>query len=546
MLTSTSEKLRWVFLLVCCAALVTGFPSISDDPEVAETTFNFLTRYGYLNTPASEEADIATITDVQSAIRRVQYYANLPETGTVDDDTLRAMKMPRCGVPDPTGRSVNGTVLGGRLRRYAHTGGRWHKRDLTYRILNNPPELSFSEVTNTIREAFKVWSDITPLSFHEITGANYADIYLKFAPYDHGDPFPFDGPGGTLAHAYPPLSGFNDLDGDVHFDDSEMFTIDTYDGTNLLQVAAHEIGHSLGLSHSAVQGALMQPFFPGYDPNFKLHYDDILGIQTIYGSGGPQPGPNPDPTYRPIPDQTQAPVTVPRPNKDTCNKAFTAMAYIRGEIFGFRGARYWRIAREGQLISHPEGDKNKYFWVGLPAKIDAGYERWHDQKSLFFKGNQYWQFDGITLQEGFPRYISDLSPDLPTDIDAVMTWKEFSKTYFFKGNMVWRFDEVSQTVDANWPYRTKDIFPGVPSSLGSAFRFRDGNGYFIRGRKYWRYNDTSKSVDPGFPRYFGSDFLNCNLEEILEEEAREGANGAGGIKGALSVLGLTMALLLSL
>ena len=48
-------------------------------------------------------------------------------------------------------------------------------------------------------------------------------------------------------------------------------------------MAAHEIGHSLGLSHSAVQGALMQPFFPGFNPDFELHYDDILGIQLIYG-----------------------------------------------------------------------------------------------------------------------------------------------------------------------------------------------------------------------------------------------------------------------
>ncbi len=44
----------------------------------------------------------------------------------------------------------------------------------------------------------------------------------------------------------------------------------------------------------------------------------------------------------------------------------------------------------------------------------------------------YWQFDGITLESGYPKYISDLSRDLPIDIDAVMTWKEFSKTYFFK------------------------------------------------------------------------------------------------------------------
>jgi Matrixin len=39
--------------------------------------------------------------------------------------------------------------------------------------------------------------------------------------------------------------------------------------------AAHEFGHSLGLSHSDVRSALMAPFYRGYDPVFRLDSDDI-------------------------------------------------------------------------------------------------------------------------------------------------------------------------------------------------------------------------------------------------------------------------------
>ena len=100
-------------------------------------------------------------------------------------------------------------------------------------------------------------------------------IEIRFEKGEHGDGDPFDGPGGTLAHAYFPVYG-----GDAHFDDAEQWSIDSFRGTNLFQVAAHEFGHSLGLSHSDVKAALMAPFYRGYQPYFRLDDDDIQGIQV--------------------------------------------------------------------------------------------------------------------------------------------------------------------------------------------------------------------------------------------------------------------------
>ena len=106
---------------------------------------------------------------------------------------------------------------------------------------------------------------------------------LSFGSETHGGKsesrcaYPFDGKGKVLAHAFFPS------DGRAHFDEDERFTDGTYSGTNLLWVATHEFGHSLGIHHSDVKNAVMYPYYTGYVPNFTLQQDDIEAIQYLYG-----------------------------------------------------------------------------------------------------------------------------------------------------------------------------------------------------------------------------------------------------------------------
>lgn len=82
-------------------------------------------------------------------------------------------------------------------------------------------------VDNILFYALKAWSDATPLSFRRVSSGNKGDvaegdIRVSFNQSMHGDGYPFDGQGGTLAHAFFP--GMDELAGDAHFDDDEIWS----------------------------------------------------------------------------------------------------------------------------------------------------------------------------------------------------------------------------------------------------------------------------------------------------------------------------------
>ncbi|XP_063310561.1 stromelysin-3 [Pelobates fuscus] len=404
---------------------------------------------------------------------------------------------PRCGVPDfpVSPDSSNGH---NRKKRFVLSGGRWDKTDLTYKIIRFPWQLSKVKVRRTIAEALRVWSEVTPLNFTEVRDGR-SDIIIDFTRYWHGDNLPFDGPGGILAHAFFPKTH---REGDIHFDYDEAWTIGTNLGTDLLQVAAHEFGHVLGLQHSSVSKSLMSPFYTFRYP-LSLSADDKLGIQYLYGP--PQP-PTPPPTIKPEPKPTESESNeIPSSEPDACSTDFDAVSTIRGELFFFKSGYVWRL-RGGKLQTGYPALASRH-WKGIPEAVDAAFED-SVGNIWFFYGSQYWVFDG-KLQASGPLQVSDLGLSVPR-VQAAFVWgnDKNRKTYLFRGYEYWRFNPDTRLVESGHSRSMAD-WRGVPTSIDAVFQDEQGFAYFLRGLYYWKFDPVQVRVLEGYPRLISQDFFNC-------------------------------------
>ncbi|XP_078599369.1 macrophage metalloelastase-like [Branchiostoma floridae x Branchiostoma japonicum] len=465
-------------------------------------------------------ADTTTLTPVmRRAITNFQKFAGIQETGELDEKTMEMMRMPRCGFAD----------TGGKLASYTTLGSRWRKNDITYRILNYTPDLPRADVERELKRALETWSEYTPLRFRRLTNNTRSDIEISFAAFGHGDGNSFDGAGGTLAHAYGPGNG---IGGDSHFDESETWTINRGSsrprGIDLHQVAAHEFGHALGLGHSQVNTALMAPFYR-YQADFRLHGDDIRGIQRLYGTpprptnrpppppeptNGPPPPPEPT-NGPPPPPPTLRPPPPPGGDNDamTCSgekfDAFTRLA--NGTVYAFRGRYFWRLNSAGADPGYPQLIADA--WEGLPADgIDAALYWPPNRKTYFFKGAQFWRFGGTSPDSGYPRSIR-LWRTVP-NIDAALHYGEFGdriRAYFFKGGQYWRYTHGPRRLDRGYP-KSLTVWEGFPDRLDAAIKWTNDVNYIFKGDQYWRLDNgvaVTDGANPPYPRSVAKYWMGC-------------------------------------
>ena len=113
---------------------------------------DYLTEFGYHNPSLYGNNDISL------SLADFQLTFGLPVSGRADNETLALMAAPRCGRPD---NEIEGNG-------FAYYSPKWRKKDLTYYFASYTNDIDRDDLLKATEDAFKYWSDVTPLTFRRV------------------------------------------------------------------------------------------------------------------------------------------------------------------------------------------------------------------------------------------------------------------------------------------------------------------------------------------------------------------------------------------
>ncbi|XP_018398166.1 PREDICTED: matrix metalloproteinase-14-like [Cyphomyrmex costatus] len=344
--------------------------------------------------------------------------------------------------------------------------------------------------------AFSIWAANTSLTFERKT--LNPDILISYRGGTHTYidnrrketicSGLFDGPGGVLAHAFPPM---NDpmQSTEIHVDVAEPWLIQLNESISenklhLLYTLTHEIGHSLGLSHNHRADSLMFPYVT--DKSATLSIEDILAIQRLYGKNQNE-----------VPSTRSPPVTTDTRKTSTqnlCDLPYVDnVLVLKHHIFVTYRKSIWVIAINGKRYKGPLALNDYLRFLPANVSINPVYQR-PSEEIVVFANNKIYMVDypSFQLKNGWPKTYSDLNFPAEMRVNAALVTNRGQTYVIFDGDSVALMNECDMTIREY--HSLKAIFPGIPSSPTAAYRYIDGSLHFLQKRQYYKFNEFTQTV----------------------------------------------------
>jgi len=249
-----TKMIKQAVILLTSVILVCPNP-LQEDSKATQ----YLAKYGYLNTM-----------DLTAGVKSFQKMSGLTETGSLDDDTVAQMGIPRCGANDiPEGTTTN-------------------KKDvMRYAVIKYPESslLSDDNIDNVILTAANLWKndhveivknlDDDHDNDIEIVFCDFTECLVGFSAENDMEELarPVEKDGKTTLY----------LDSAQSWADDSTLSKLSYGGVmhlqvQLLQVVLHQFGHAMGLEHSGRMSSAMVPFYMEWVNGLQPDKEDFTMI----------------------------------------------------------------------------------------------------------------------------------------------------------------------------------------------------------------------------------------------------------------------------
>jgi hypothetical protein len=203
------------------------------------------------------------------------------------------------------------------------TYGKWSSPQAVFYINPQNGDIDAASAETAVRVGMDVWRTQTNNAFEFVFGGRVNDTSTG---YDRRNVVIFRNASnpdsaGAVASTYSWMSGGALTDSDIIFWDGAFrfySGVECQGGAFIEDIAAHELGHALGLQHSSAADATMYPSYSWCSQEQRtLASDDIAGVQSLYpGGGGSGSGGNSAPT-----------VTIATPSNNSVHSAGTLISF---------------------------------------------------------------------------------------------------------------------------------------------------------------------------------------------------------------------------